>query len=153
MKFILWCTILKMNFKNGLFIGSLDFEQHGTYPNCSSFLLQIVKPLLKKFNSSTIVSSRDQTEADNQSNESKQVYEDQNSYNEHLEEEYDNHLNEMLEQQQQMQQDIRVIAMFPDGRTFAIPFSMLPWGADYDICSRDDVYTITRDQIPQVQVL
>ncbi|KAI5713359.1 hypothetical protein M8J76_002145 [Diaphorina citri] len=115
-------------------------------------LVKIVKPLLKKFNSSPKPSTWDQTEADNKCNESKEVYDDQNAYNEHLEEQYDNHVNEMLEQQREMQQDIRVIAMLPDGRSFAIPFSMLPWGADYDICIRDDVYTITKDQIPQVQV-
>lgn len=123
-----------------------------TYQIDFSLLLQIVKPLLKKFNSFNSSSTCDQSEADNTANQSKEEYEDQNSYNEHLEEEYDNHVNEMLEQQQRAQQDIRVIAILPDGRTFTIPLSLLPWGADHDICVRDDVYTITRDQIPQVQV-
>ncbi|KAL1464949.1 hypothetical protein WDU94_004549 [Cyamophila willieti] len=110
-------------------------------------LAKIVKPLLKKFNSSP----KPSYEADNECNESKQVYDDQNSYNEHLEEEYNNHVNEMLEQQRKME-DIRIIAMLPDGRSFAVPFTMLPWGADYDICTRNDVYTITKDQFPAVQV-
>lgn len=116
-------------------------------------LAKIVKPFLKKLTSASKPQCWDQESMDNKRNESKS-YTEQNFLNEHLEEEYDNHINEMLEQQvlqQHEQQDIRVIAITPQG-TFAIPLSLLPWGADYDICLRDDVNTMTRDQIPQVQV-